>query len=130
MLQIRNANNDTGADVTQTVYVTANQVQVLSQSVVYYLVELTSQTSLNSVYFVPQTTETRFLPRCIGLTFTVVDKNTTTLQPGEVRFSSTVAGPDAYPMGFYHYTIYEQKSSTNLDPTGLTALEHGIAYVL
>ncbi len=27
--------------------------------------------------------------------------------------------------GLYHYTIYEQSSSSNLDPTGLTIVERG-----
>lgn len=27
--------------------------------------------------------------------------------------------------GLYHYTIYEQSSSSNLDPTGLTVVERG-----
>ena len=28
-------------------------------------------------------------------------------------------------VGLYHYTIYEQSSSSNLDPTGLTIVERG-----
>jgi len=28
-------------------------------------------------------------------------------------------------VGLYHYTIYEQASSSNLDPTGLTVVERG-----
>lgn len=27
--------------------------------------------------------------------------------------------------GLYHYTVYEQSSSSNLDPTGLTVVERG-----
>ena len=130
MQQIRNANNTTGADVTNYFYVTANQTQSIAQASVKYLVELTSQASQNSLYFIPLTVNSDNTPRYIRLGFGVMDKDTTADPTnGIIKFYDDTGKLDTYPMGFYHYKIYEQTSSTNLNPANATLLEEGIAYV-
>ena len=114
----------------QSIYVTAADVQTIPQDDVYYLVELTSMGSKNSLYFIPSSV----VPnngRYTKLNFTVISKDAIQ-QPtlGIISFYDSVGGLDTYPMGFYEFRIYEQTSSTNLDPllaTGL--LEKGFAFV-
>ena len=114
----------------QSIYVTAADVQTIAQASVYYLVELTSMASRNSLYFLPSSV----VPnngRYTKLNFTVISKDALP-QPtvGIISFYDSVGGFDTYPMGFYEFRIYEQTSSTNLDPllaTGL--LEKGFAFV-
>ena len=114
----------------QSIYVTAADVQTIAQADVYYLVELTSMGSKNSLYFLPSSV----VPnngRYTKLNFTVISKDAIQ-QPtlGIISFYDSVGGFDTYPMGFYEFRIYEQTSSTNLDPllaTGL--LEKGFAFV-
>jgi len=114
----------------QSIYVTAADVQTIPQASVYYLVELTSMASKNSIYFLPSSV----VPnngRYTKLNFTVVSKDALT-QPtvGIISFYDSVGGFDTYPMGFYEFKIYEQTSSTNLDPTLATGLlEKGFAFV-
>jgi hypothetical protein len=114
----------------QSIYVTAADVQTIAQASVYYLVELTSMASRNSLYFLPSSV----VPnngRYTKLNFTVISKDATpTPASGIISFYDSVGGFDTYPMGFYEFRIYEQTSSTNLDPllaTGL--LEKGFAFV-
>ena len=114
----------------QSIYVTAADVQTIPQASVYYLVELTSMGSKNSIYFLPSSV----VPnngRYTKLNFTVVSKDALpTPASGIISFYDSVGGFDTYPMGFYEFKIYEQTSSTNLDPllaTGL--LEKGFAFV-
>ena len=114
----------------QSIYVTAADIQTIAQASVYYLVELTSMGSKNSLYFLPSSV----VPnngRYTKLNFTVISKDALP-QPtvGIISFYDSVGGFDTYPMGFYEFRIYEQTSSTNLDPllaTGL--LEKGFAFV-
>ena len=114
----------------QSIYVTAADVQTIAQASVYYLIELTSMGSKNSLYFLPSSV----VPnngRYTKLNFTVISKDAIQ-QPtlGIISFYDSVGGLDTYPMGFYEFRIYEQTSSTNLDPllaTGL--LEKGFAFV-
>ena len=114
----------------QSIYVTAADVQTIAQASVYYLIELTSMGSKNSLYFLPSSV----VPnngRYTKLNFTVISKDAIQ-QPtlGIISFYDSVGGLDTYPMGFYEFKIYEQTSSTNLDPllsTGL--LEKGFAFV-
>lgn len=114
----------------QSIYVTAADVQTIAQASVYYLVELTSMASKNSIYFLPSSV----VPnngRYTKLNFTVISKDATpTPASGIISFYDSVGGFDTYPMGFYEFRIYEQTSSTNLNPllaTGL--LEKGFAFV-
>jgi|TARA_R100000081_G_C4751677_1_gene134738 hypothetical protein len=133
MQQIRNANNTTGADVTNYLYVTANQVQSIAQASVKYLIGLTSMSSKNSLYFLPLSVggvNTDNIPRYIRLGFAVMDKDQV-VNPaaGVIKFYDSTGGLDTYPMGFYTYRIYEQTSTTNLDPANATLIETGMAYV-
>ena len=114
----------------QSIYVTAADVQTIAQASVYYLVELTSMGSKNSLYFLPSSVVANN-GRYTKLNFTVISKDALP-QPtmGIISFYDSVGGFDTYPMGFYEFKIYEQTSSTNLDPllaTGL--LEKGFAFV-
>jgi hypothetical protein len=114
----------------QSIYVTAADVQTIAQASVYYLVELTSMASKNSLYFLPSSV----VPnngRYTKLNFTVISKDATpTPASGIISFYDSVGGFDTYPMGFYEFRIYEQTSSTNLDPTLATGLlEKGFAFV-
>jgi len=114
----------------QSIYVTAADVQTIPQASVYYLVELTSMASKNSIYFLPSSV----VPnngRYTKLNFTVVSKDALpTPASGIISFYDSVGGFDTYPMGFYEFRIYEQTSSTNLDPTLATGLlEKGFAFV-
>lgn len=119
-----------GSYSDQSIYVTAADVQTIAQASVYYLVELTSMGSENSLYFIPSSVVANN-GRYTKLNFTVVSKDALT-QPtvGIISFYDSAGGFDTYPMGFYEFKIYEQTSSTNLDPllaTGL--LEKGFAFV-
>ena len=129
MQQIQNADNTGLVDVTNYFRVTANQVQTIPQANVYYLIELTSMASENSLYFIPDqaTANDRF----VEMRFHVIDKDeTSSPTTGRIKFYDATGGFDTYPMGFYKYRIFEQTSSTNLDPDSATAqLEEGIAYV-
>jgi len=119
-----------GSYSDQSMYITAADVQTIAQASVYYLVELISQGSKNSLYFLPSSVVANN-GRYTKLNFTVVSKDALT-QPtvGIISFYDAVGGFDTYPMGFYEFKIYEQTSSTNLDPTLATGLlEKGFAFV-
>ena len=131
MLQILSTSNESpGTSDDQSIYVTAADVQTIAQASVYYLIELTSMGSKNSLYFLPSSIIANN-GRYTKLNFTVVSKDITpTPASGIISFYDSVGGFDTYPMGFYEFRIYEQTSSTNLDPllaTGL--LEKGFAFV-
>ena len=114
----------------QSIYVTAADVQTIAQASVYYLVELTSMASKNSLYFLPSSVVANN-GRYTKLNFTVISKDATpTPAVGIISFYDSVGGFDTYPMGFYEFKIYEQTSSTNLDPSLATGLlEKGFAFV-
>ena len=111
------------AYLDQSIYVTAADVQTIAQPIVSYLVELTSMSSKNSIYFIPSSI-TPNNGRYTKMNFTVVSKD------GIISFYDSVGGEDTYPMGFYEFKIYEQTSPTNLDPTLATKLlEKGTVFV-
>jgi hypothetical protein len=128
MLQIQNASTTTS--VIQSIYVTCADVQVIAQASVYYLIQLTSLGSQNSLYFIP-TSVVANNGRYTEMTFAVViPTNTAFPTSGLIKFYDATGKHDTYPMGFYTYKIYEQISSTNLDPTLSTGqIEEGMAYV-
>jgi hypothetical protein len=128
MLQIQNAS--TTQAVIQSIYVTCADVQTIAQASVYYLIELTSLGSLNSLYFIPTSIVVNN-GRYSKMTFAVVTPTATALPAsGLIKFYDVTGKYDTYPMGFYTYKIYEQTSSTNLDPALATSqLEEGLAYV-
>ena len=128
MLQIQNAS--TTQSVIQSIYVTAADVQTIAQASVYYLIELTSLGSLNSLYFIP-TAVVANNGRFTKMSFAVVTPTTPALPTsGLIKFYDDTGKYDTYPMGFYTYKIYEQISSTNLDPALANfQLEEGMAYV-
>ena len=128
MLQIQNAS--TTQSVIQSIYVTAADLQTTQQASVYYLIKLTSLGSLNSLYFIP-TSVVANNGRFTKMTFAVVRPIDTALPTsGLIKFYDSTGKFDTYPMGFYTYNIYQQISSTNLDPALATKqLEEGMAYV-
>ena len=127
MLQIQNAS--TTQSVIQDIYVTAADVQTVPQVSVYYLIQLTSLGSLNSLYFIP-TAVVANNGRYTKMSFAVVTPTDTAVPTiGLIKFYDDTGKFDTYPMGFYTYNIYQQISSTNLDPALATLLESGMAYV-
>jgi hypothetical protein len=130
MLQIKNAKTTPATDVTQSIYVTVAERQTIAQASVYYLIELTSLGSENSLYFIP-TSVVASNGRYTKMTFTVIDPAETAAPTGgRIKFYDAVGKYDTYPMGFYTYKIYEQTSSSNLDPALATKeLQEGMAYV-
>ncbi len=114
----------------QSIYVTAADVQTIAQNLVFYLVELTSMSSQNSLYFIP-TSITANNGRYTKMNFTVISKDgITDPADGIISFYDADGGEDTYPMGFYKFKIYEQTSPTNLDPTLATKLlEEGTVFV-
>ena len=127
MLQIQNAS--TTQSVIQDIYVTAADVQTVPQVSVYYLIQLTSLGSLNSLYFIP-TAVVANNGRYTKMSFAVVTPTDTAVPTlGLIKFYDDTGKFDTYPMGFYTYNIYQQISNTNLDPANATLLESGMAYV-
>tara|TARA_R110000765_G_C18657490_1_gene576375 strand:- start:40 stop:507 length:468 start_codon:yes stop_codon:yes gene_type:complete len=128
MLQIQNASST--EFVIQYIYVTCADVQTIAQANVYYLIELTSLGSLNSLYFIPYSVVANN-GRYTKMTFIVAPWTIIPIpESGKITFYDNLGRFNAYPMGFYTYKIYEQTSSTNLDPTLSTLqLEEGMAYV-
>lgn len=86
---------------------------------------LFEKTTLSPVYYLFefQNSQTKSLSYCIPTElsnellrynkFTITDTASPNPLNGEVNLSR----------GTYYYTVYEQSSSTNLDPTGLNAVE-------
>lgn len=131
MLQIQNAQAEPILDVTQSIYVTVAERQTIPQVDVYYLVELTSLGSKNSLYFIP-TTVVASNGRYTKMTFTVIDyAEASDPTVGRFKFYDATGKFDTFPMGFYTYAIYEQRSSSNLDPALSSGeLQEGLAYVV
>lgn len=129
MLQIQNASNL--FPVTQSIYVTAADVQTIAQASVYYLIGLTSMGSQNSLYFLPSSIVANN-GRYTKLTFTIKPPNTSPAPNpllGDIMLWDSDGELDVYPMGFYTYNIYEQTNPANLLPKNATLLETGLAYV-
>ena len=118
----------------QSFYLTCADVQTIPQASVYYLIELTSLGSLNSLYFIPSSVVANN-GRYTKMNFYVwPGYQTPDPTLGQITFNKPGNGVyknwTKYPMGFYTYKVYEQTSSTNLDPTLSTLqLEEGMAYV-
>lgn len=127
MLQIQNASSS--ESVTQSIYVTAADVQTIAQASVYYLIELTSLGSLNSLYFIP-TSIVANNGRYTKMTFTVVPSNiTSSPNIGLIKFYDATGKYDTYPMGFYTYNIYQTTSPVAGPGNPSDLLEEGLAYV-
>lgn len=127
MLQIQNASSS--ESVTQSIYVTAADVQTIAQASVYYLIELTSLGSLNSLYFIP-TSVVANNGRYTKMTFTVFPSFVTTSPNlGQIKFYDDTGKYDTYPMGFYTYKIFETTTPIAGPGNPSDLLEEGMAYV-
>ena len=127
MLQIQNA--PITEAVTQSIYVTAADVQTIAQASVYYLIQLTSLGSQNTLYFIP-TSVVANNGRYTKMTFTVYPSIVTTVPNlGQIKFYDATGKYDTYPMGFYTYNIYEQTSPLAVPVASTVLLESGMAYV-
>ena len=127
MLQIQNASSTEA--VTQSIYVTAADVQTIAQASVYYLIQLTSLGSQNTLYFIP-TSVVANNGRYTKMTFTVYPSIVTTVPNlGQIKFYDATGKYDTYPMGFYTYNIYEQTSPFAVQVASTVLLESGMAYV-
>ena len=82
----------------------------------YYLMELRDDEKLNYHYIILPEDESENKARYNQ--FSIVDNTDPDPLQGEVKLTP----------GDYHYKVYEQVSSTNLDPDGLTIVEIGRAY--
>ena len=127
MLQIQNAS--TTQAVNQSIYVTAADVQTIAQASVYYLIQLTSLGSQNTLYFIP-TSVVANNGRYTKMTFTVYPSIVTTVPNlGQIKFYDATGKYDTYPMGFYTYNIYEQTTPLAVPVASTVLLESGMAYV-
>lgn len=109
-------------------------IKITQTSVNEIIVTLTEKVTLSSPYFLFQfeNQQTKQLYYCISADtssytdryndFSIEEKTNPTLTNGEIRLANE---------GFYNYTIYEQESSTNLDPDNATGIvEKGICKVI
>ena len=88
------------------------------------LQKLKSQQTGKSVYFCSSAIKTN-LERYIGLYCLASVKGLNFPDLGYVNL-----GYPESPLGFYDYTVYENTSSSNLDPTGLKVIYNGLANVI
>lgn len=97
-------------DSTNTVVVTLTE----KGSASYYLFEFVSVSTRVSAYTIAADTSAH--PERYNL-FAIKEMNAPDPEDGSVKLVE----------GQYKYTVYANSSSTNVDPTGLTALETGMA---
>ena len=64
---------------------------------------------------------------CIGVETSTAWEDRSKFTITETATPNPLLGQVTLIKGDYHYNIYEQASSTNLDPTGLTNVEEGLA---
>lgn len=95
-----------------TVVVTLEEKRTITSA--YYLFKFAHDQSSSISYCIP--TDTSAYTERYNK-FTITDQANPAPLSGQVNLNT----------GFYHYYIYEQASSTNLDPTGLTLVEQGKA---
>mgnify|MGYP003672900451 CR=1 FL=1 len=120
MLLISKNKTTTGVGVTQAVDFTD-----LNSTAASFLLELRSNAT-NEVLFIASSdagTITTYRPRWVRFGF----------RAGTVDFPGSfptydLSGPK-YPEGYYGYTIYAQTTEYNLDPSGLTVVNSGIAFL-
>ena len=99
-----------------TVAVTLYEKTTLPYDTVQYLFEFKNDQTNVSSYCIP--TDTSDFINRYNL-FSIVETSSPDPLAGEVELDK----------GEYHYFVYEQLSTTNLDPTGLTLVESGIVRV-
>ena len=93
-------------DITNTLLFTATESCVLANP--YFLFKFTNRTTNDIIYYVA--TDTSLY---------------------NYRFNkATIQGSLFSVFGYYTYEIYEQLSSTNIDPTGLNLVESGFMVVV
>lgn len=109
-------------------------IKITQTSVNEIIVTLTEKVTLATPYFLFkfENQQTKQLFYCIAADtssytdryneFSIQEKTNPALTNGEIRLANE---------GFYNYTIYEQVSSTNLDPANATGIvEKGICKVI
>ena len=99
-----------------TVAVTLYEKTTIDPDLVYYLFQFTNAQTNVSVYCIPTDTS-QFINRYNLFSIT------------ETGSPDPLAGEVTLDKGEQHYFVYEQLSSTNLDPSGLTLVESGIVRV-
>lgn len=100
-----------------TVAVTLYEKTTIAAADVHYLFKFFNQETKTSQYCIPTDTSD-FISRYNK--FTITENDAPDPLTGEVSLK---------PTGQWHYYVYEQESTTNLDPTGLTLVESGICRV-
>ena len=97
----------------------------LNSTAASFLLELRSNAT-NEVLFIASAeagTITIYRPRWVSFGFRAA---TVELQAAFPTYN--LSGPK-YPEGYYGYTIYAQTTEYNLDPSGLTVVNSGIAFL-
>lgn len=79
--------------------------------------QLTGKSKTFVVFSVFSTNKERWL-ECLFATTTTLSENLTS--------GLVILGTTDFPLGFYDVTIYENSSSTNLDPSGLNVVYTGL----
>lgn len=103
-------------NTANTVVVTVTEASTIDNA--KYLFEFLNVTSNTKTYCIPTNISTQ---KQRYDKFIITEKTNPNNLNGEIRLEHE---------GDYYYKIYEQSSSTNLDPTGLTMVEQGIAKIL
>lgn len=103
-------NKNSSNEVLPTLY------ELTTLSPVYYLFEFENDQTKEKYYCIPTELSTELLRYN---KFNIVDTASPVALNGQVNL----------PVGNYTYRVYEQSSSTNLDPTGLNQVERDICQV-
>ena len=101
---------------TNYIYVTCKEKQLLTSP--YYLVKFKNDGMTKDVRYCICSDSSSYPNRYQKLT--VVENNNPTVSTDQVKLNTE---------GTWYYWVYEQASSTNIDPTGLTEVDSGFCTV-
>ena len=118
MLLVKKNKATTTRGTRQTMWFTA-----LNTTTGSFLLELTSNGTNETKYIASGTTWFLSAPRFVYFNFYPGTVETTDPTP-----TYNLSGPK-YPEGYYSYNIYLQATPFNLDPTGLTVVNSGLAFL-
>lgn len=102
---------------TNTLYVTCQEKQLLTNP--YYLIKFKNDGMTKDIRYCICSDSSSYPTRYQKLT--VVETNTPTVSTNQVKLDTE---------GRWYFWIYEQASSTNINPTGLTEVESGFLEVV
>ena len=102
-------------------YIYANIYSLMTATTYAPLIAITSQSTNKTKYFLSGVTNYDKKDRYVSMLINVRNNGTEGLTAGVISI-----GDQEYPYGFYDVTIYQNTSSSNLDPTGLTQVYSGL----